>query len=312
MKQIDLNFYPGWVRKAITFTIDDGNINLDRKFLAITEPAGLRGTFNLNPPLWRGTFEDYRAFYRDYEISNHCKYHPFAFTEKTTRPIKDEPFDEATADPAFAYPTGETDGLYWFASSNSGKWRRVATDECYLRMVDEGQKELEAAFPDKKIRGFVWPFGEQHNQAVFDGIAARGFGSMRKAGCVLDSTGFALPADRYHWSYNANYLEMEESAKKYEEYPDDGTLKFYCFGVHSHDFENADRWDVLEDFCARYGNRPEDFWYASVGEIFDYEDAVKAVTVTESKIVNHSDMDLYIKIDGVRKTLHANATIQIG
>ena len=55
MKQIDLNFFPGWVRKSITFTIDDGNMKLDRKFLDITEPAMLKGTFNLNTPLKRGT-----------------------------------------------------------------------------------------------------------------------------------------------------------------------------------------------------------------------------------------------------------------
>ena len=36
MKNIDINFYPAWTRKAITFTIDDGNLVLDRKFLDIT------------------------------------------------------------------------------------------------------------------------------------------------------------------------------------------------------------------------------------------------------------------------------------
>ena len=42
MKTIDLHFYPGWTRKSMTFTIDDGNVKLDRKFLDITEPAGLK------------------------------------------------------------------------------------------------------------------------------------------------------------------------------------------------------------------------------------------------------------------------------
>ena len=51
MKQIDKNFFPGWVRKSITFTIDDGNIEMDKKFIDITVPAGIKGTFNLNTPL---------------------------------------------------------------------------------------------------------------------------------------------------------------------------------------------------------------------------------------------------------------------
>ena len=29
MKQNDVNFFPGWVRKSLTFTIDDGNIELE-------------------------------------------------------------------------------------------------------------------------------------------------------------------------------------------------------------------------------------------------------------------------------------------
>ena len=32
---IDKNYFPGWVRKSFTFTIDDGNIDLDRKFINI-------------------------------------------------------------------------------------------------------------------------------------------------------------------------------------------------------------------------------------------------------------------------------------
>ena len=39
MKRIDLNFYPGWTRKAITFTIDDGNVELDKKFFLGTKTA---------------------------------------------------------------------------------------------------------------------------------------------------------------------------------------------------------------------------------------------------------------------------------
>ena len=55
--KLDLNYYPGWTRKSITFTIDDGNLKLDRKFLDVVKPAGLKGTFNLCTPLDRGAPE---------------------------------------------------------------------------------------------------------------------------------------------------------------------------------------------------------------------------------------------------------------
>ena len=46
-KKIDLKFFPGWTRKSVTFTIDDGNVAMDKKFLDIVRPAGILGTFNL-------------------------------------------------------------------------------------------------------------------------------------------------------------------------------------------------------------------------------------------------------------------------
>ena len=311
MKQIDLNFFPGWVRKSITFTIDDGNMKLDRKFLDITEPAGLKGTFNINPPLKRGTPGEYAAFYKGYENANHCKYHPMAFTPKMpVRPVSDDIFDKATADPAYLY-RAEEENLYWGCEVPRNRWWHVATDEKYLACSLDATEELEAIFGKGSIKDFVWPFGAQQNEAVFEGLKKQGFRSIRKTGNVMDSTGFALPADRMAWSYNANNTCMEEVGAKYESYPDDGELKFFAFGVHSHDFENANCWEVLIDFCEKYGNRPDTFWYASVGEIFDYEDAVKAVQITEDKIINPSPVDLYIKIDGEKVELKANSEINI-
>ena len=307
MKTIDLHFYPGWTRKSMTFTIDAGNVKLDRKFLEITEPAGLKGTFNLKTPLTHLTPEEYREFYKGYEISNHCKYHAYAFTPHTTREIKNEIFDRATADKAYGYLT-EEEGLYRIFTYG---WTYLATDEKYMECVDDCQRELEALFGKGKIRGYVWPCGLQQNERVIELMRQHGFQAMRRTGYVADSTGFALPEDRLNWSYNADYQNMLELGEKYDAYPDDGELKFFCFGVHSHDFENAGRWDVLVDFCNRYGNRPNDFWYASVGEILDYEDAVNAVEITDNEIRNPSDIDLYIKVDGERKMLSANSYMTI-
>ena len=307
MKKIDLHYYPAWTRKSITFTIDDGNVPLDRKFLDITEPAGLKGTFNLKTPMKYLTPEGYREFYKGYEIANHCRYHAYAITEETKREIKNELFNKETADRAYGYLT-EEEGLYRIFTYD---WTYVADDEKYMKCVDECQKELEEVFGKGKIRGYVWPCGLQHNDNVIEAVKKYGFQSVRKTGCLEDTTGFALPADRMMWNHNANYQDMLEVGEKYEAYPDDGELKFFCFGVHSHDFENAGRWDVLIDFCAKYGNRPNDFWYASVGEIMDYEDAVKAVTVTETEIKNPSNIDLYIKIDGEKTILPANGSISL-
>ena len=65
MNKIDVNFYPGWTRKSVTFTIDDGNIPMDRKFISIVSPGGIKGTFNLNSNKMNDmTPEEYREFYK--------------------------------------------------------------------------------------------------------------------------------------------------------------------------------------------------------------------------------------------------------
>lgn len=300
---IDKNFFPGFVRKSITFTIDDGNLPLDRKFLSIVSPAGLRGTFNLCSDTLAGVpKEELRAFYRGYEISNHCKYHTDLLTAEHFRHITDEPFDRATADKAKVYPRG-VEGLYYY-------WRKVwwatgGSYSYYRRYEKEGRRELEKIFGRGRIGGYVYPDGDQKSDRLKQYLARRGYYGVRITGCVGDTTGFAFPADRMTWSYNANYEVLEETARAYEAFPDDGQLKFFCFGVHSHDFENAGKWDVLERFAAAYGNRPDTYYYASVGDLFAYEDAVARLNITEEGIENPSDIDLCCTVDGERVTLMA-------
>jgi len=248
---------------------------------------------------------DYRAFYRGYEIANHSHYHSHPFSESISPAVTDEPFDEATADKEKAYPTNE-EGLYRIFRGN---WNyHVSTDEKYMELVDRCTCELTAVFGDGAVKDFVWPFGEQKNAKVMQALIDHGFRSIRATGDVDDRTGFALPADRMHWSYNAHNRTLLKIATKYEAYPDDGNLKFFCFGVHSIDFDRDENWDDLSEFCEKFGNR-NDFWYASVGDIFDYEDAVKALRITENEITNDSEIDLYIKIDGVKKMLCAHSSI---
>ena len=301
-------YYPGWVRKAITFTIDDGNVRLDKKFMDYTKPAGFKGTFNLITPLHADmTAEDYRRFYAGYEIANHCRYHAYPLWDDKELTFAHEKFPQEGADKSLVYDA-EEEGLYRVFTY---AWTYLATADKYMECVDRCQKELEDVFGKGKIKGYIWPCGEQKNAEVFKRLCNYGFGSIRKTGCVEDSTGFALPADRMRWSYTCNYTDMADVGAKYDAYPDDGNLKFLCFGVHSHDFENNGCWTVLEDFCAKYGNRPETFWYATVGEIFDYEDAVKVVEFTDDgRIVNHSPITVYLAVNGKRITLWGNSEVK--
>ncbi len=296
MMKVDKNYFPGFTRKAMTFTIDDGNLTLDRKFIDIVKPAGILGTFNLcGVDLKRYTKEDYLSLYEGFGIANHCKRHPFALVPDVTYSYSEDAFDKDSADRELLYKA-DKEGLYHIAGKTG--WRLIAERNAYLSLVDEGLSELEEVFGKGRVKSYVWPYFEQKNESILEGLAERGYRSVRKTGEVKGSTSYALPADRMRWSYNAAHTSLLTEGKCYDEYPDDGELKFFAFGVHSHDFENSGNWNELEAFAELYGNRREDFYYAPVDDIFDYQDAVDSLVVAENSVYNPSDIPLYVMLDG--------------
>ncbi len=307
-KEKNIFYFPGWTKKSLSFTIDDGYLPMDKKFLEITEPAGLRGTFNLCSPLWQfETADGFREFYGKYEIANHCRYHAYPMTPETNKPLKEVLFGTEEPDPAYRYLTDE-EGLYRVRTYD---WTYAAEDGKFMELVESCESDLEEIFGKGKIRGFIWPCGEQNNPHVLEMLIAHGFQSLRKTGCVGSSENFDMPHDRMHWSYTADCNSLLRCAAEYEAYPDDGNLKFFCFGVHSSDFEGANKWDDLREYCRKYGSRPDDFYYAGVGELMDYEDAVNAATVTDTAITNPSDVTLYAIVNGNKITVPAGETVKL-
>ena len=312
---IDTNFYPGWTRKSISFTIDDGNLAMDKKFLDIVEPYGLRGTFNLcSDRLTKMSPEEYREFYRGYEIANHCKYHVSAFIDGEKYEFSSEPFDEASADKSKTYSDPDVKGLFHYTKWN-GRWYKAAKDEDYKRFILEGHRELEEIFGEGSIRCFIWPCGLQQNAVLIDFVRneLKGYYGAREGhSWGAGPEAFALPENRMAYGLTTRHQDLLKTAELYEALPDDGELKYFCFGVHSIDYERDDKWGDLHTLAATYGARPEDYYYASTGEIFDYADAVASLEIGDEEIKNPSELDVYIKIDGERRVVKAKRTIRIG
>lgn len=295
MKQIDTQFYPGWTRKAITFSIDDGIVPNDEKFIKIVQPAGIKGTFNLcSHNMTYLTEEEYVKFYWGYEIANHTKYHPYVFADGETYQFSSELFDAESADSEFVYPT-EIEHLYYIMKPQG--WRKIADTEGYIKFIDACQEELEQVFGKGSVRSFVWPFDWQPNAAVEEHLKHMGYYGVRRSGARCAEGDFTLEEERMPWHYTANHTNLLEMAELYEQQVDDGTLKIFCFGIHSNDFEKAEKWNDLKEFADKYGNRPQDYYYATVGEIFDYVDAVKKLIISEEKISNPTEIDIYIRVD---------------
>lgn len=298
-------YFPGFTPKAITFSIDDGSEIYDKIFLDIVRPAGIKGTFNLFSHVKSElTDEDLRARYEGYEISNHCNRHPFAFNVEKEYSFSNDPFDPETADKTLVYK-GDREGIYRIYHRTY--WSTIAENDAYLSLVAETKEDLEKIFGKGSVKGFVWPFGQQKNPELFESLKKAGYSSIRKA----YSDSFDLPEDRMAWGVNADSGNIETKIVEFDSLEDDGELKFFCFGLHSVDFERQKKWDALKSFAKEYGNRPTDFWYASVGDIFEYEDAIKAIKITEKEIINPTDKELYIALDGKRYILSPNSATTI-
>lgn len=314
---IDLNFFPGWTRKAITFTMDDGWLAMDVKFLETVRPAGIKGTFNIisNNSTKYNDDELIRRTYEGFEIANHVKLHPFAFADGVDAPENAPIFDHDNADSADVNLMYKDDcgveGVYLRYSPTSKTWQRIATAKGYIQLVKDCQKELEELFGKGKIRGFVWPYTAQKNTEVTEYLKANFYG-LRTAGIKepLEDPAFALPTDRSNWQYNARHKGLLQRAKEFEALDPQGELKWFAFGVHSFDFDREGNWDELAEFCKEFGGRNE-FWYASNAEIFDYEDAVKVAVVENGTVKNNSDITLYAQINGQNVTIPPHASVKV-
>ncbi len=316
---VDLDYFPEWTRKSVNFSIDDGNLEMDRKFLEIVRPAGIRGTFNLCG-VWLGELsaDEYRAFYEGNEISNHVKFHPYAFDDSATYRISDDPFDEETSDPAFLYKTDEP-GVYhciskrgWRLMADSKeflRWRVIADTDAYLRAAETARREIRAVFGPDSAGGFVWPYGRQNNAALIAGLKAAGYYGLRKSSQDGDGKGFSLPVDRMGWNCTTAHDALLKNAERYEAFGDDGQLKYFCAGIHSIDYERDGRWDDLRAFAERFGHRPKEYYAAPIGDVFAQQDAIRAARVTETGIENPTDKTLWIKIDGGRTTVAPHAAL---
>ena len=80
MAIIDLNLFPGGVRKCVTFSYDDGRDD-DRRLVSIMNEHGIKGSFHLNSASFGRerfiTADEIPALFAGHEVSVHTVTHPF-------------------------------------------------------------------------------------------------------------------------------------------------------------------------------------------------------------------------------------------
>lgn len=272
--------YPGFLRKALILSFDDGPKE-DCRFVEILNHYGLKGTFNLNggyldktlpeedPPSTRISIQQARLLQEyGHEIALHGYSHPFLST----------------------LPAGQA-----------------------AAQLLSDRKTLERLFGGL-ITGLALPFEAEGSPEVLQAAKACGITYIRS---LTPTYGFSLPVNLYRWQVTCHFLDPRFSKlctdfliKK----PRWTSELFFVWG-HSYELRENQSWDSWERYCAQLG-RNEEIWYAGCGELGEYLTAARKLrSSADGKILyNPTASTLYLETDpdGVQIVLGPGQQVVLG
>ena len=252
--------WPGFLRKAVTLSYDDGVI-YDRRLIEIMDKHGLKGTFNINSGM-------------------------FATDEKSRR------LSEAAAVNLYANSPHEVavHGVRHISLPLVGE--AVATAD-----VVNDRINLERIF-GRMVTGMAYANGAYSDEVVniLERVGidyARTTVSTERFDVPTDW--LRMPATCHH--KNPRLMELAEAFiedKGGRNFWWSPPLLFYLWG-HSYEFNDADNWEIIERFAEYIGNR-DDVWYATNGEIYNYCRAFDSLVFSADGTMVHNPTatDVYI------------------
>lgn len=146
------------------------------------------------------------------------------------------------------------------------------------------------------VRGHAYPNGS-YNQEIKQLFRQLGIAYGRVVQTAAD---FALPADPMEWhpTCHHNAPNLMDLAEYFVNFKKSQYLKLMYVWGHSYEFDQADNWDVIENFCSYVSGR-EDIWYATNIEIIDYMEAAKNLRFTAdcTMVYNPGACSIWLQVD---------------
>ena len=267
--------FPGFKRKALTLSYDDGTIH-DKKFVEMIDKYGLKCTFNLNSGLMgvgrRMPKEEALTLFKDshHEIALHGEMHVGFLDVPKEMIVKDvvndknaleEMFGRIIPGMAYAYGDFNDDAV-------------DVLEKCGVMYSRTCVQTERFDIPTDWLR---WPatIHHAHTEKLF-----------ALADKFLDDT----PA-RHMWA--------------------DEPRLFYVFG-HSYEFNDAGNWDMWEEFLQKVSGK-DNVWYATNLEICEYVKAYDSLVFSyDGKIIkNPSSIDVYTSFFGKEILIGAGETVNL-
>jgi len=178
-----------------------------------------------------------------------------------------------------------------------------------VREVLDDRRELEK-YTGYPVRGLSYPNGSLSRE-IEEMLPACG---IRYSRVVGSSDGFALPENSLRWKatchHNHRLLELGEEFLKL--YKRQYLYLMYVWG-HSYEFNDADNWELMEEFCRKMGGR-EDIWYCTNIEFMDCMDDFKRLQFAADNefVCNPNARDCWITVnDGEPVCIPGGETVRL-
>lgn len=247
--------YPGFKKKAVTFSYDDGILQ-DKTTVSILKNHHRKGTFNLN--YGQSGEEKFRngidcshldlkkdvSLYEGREVASHTYSHPHRET------LLYEQQDEEFKKDIF------------------------------------GLEELTG----KKVFGAAYPYGT-YNLDTLRALKRNGLSYCRT---TKSTYSFSLPVDFLLWHPTIHHRDKRilERLDCFHHAKEELAL-FYIWG-HSYEFALDNNFSLLDDICSNL-EKDEDIYYGTNKEIYDYVKSAERVYYRNGEYVNPSLCDIYLK-----------------
>lgn len=279
--------YPRGLRKAVTFSYDDG-CHHDIRMAKLLHSHGIKCTFNINSGFVSAEDNNDKLSYNEmkqymlglgHEVAVHGKYHRAPGSITILEGIND---------------------------------------------VIDCRRELEAGL-DTIVRGMAYPntgichlIPNTEYSSIKNYLSELGIAYSRTLGG--DNNNFNLPTDWHAWVPTAHHnnpkiMEYIEQFNNFDfskiNVSTRSSKLFYVWG-HSFEFQNKNNWELLDEICEKLGGK-NDVWYATNIEIYDYVKAYEALIWSSDfkTVYNPTATEIWVEINETMYSVKPNDTLKV-
>ena len=253
--------YPDGKRKAFTITYDDGVLQ-DIRFVELLNRYHMKGTFNLNSQLMA---------------------EEFAWTHPCGLEIRRLP--SATAAQLY-------DGHEVASHTLTHPYMYNLSDDELIYQLCRDKANLERLF-GREVLGFAVPF-DYYSERIAECARRCGFAYARTS---EERYCYAPPEDYFYWAAGTYHVMPGFSAFVEGFFTTEEELALCQIVGHSYDLDTEHMWEQMEEILQRAAADPEVISMTNL-ELVRYLQAMRQARITEDRIENDSNQDLWFEVNG--------------